>query len=104
MSWREWWFQITNDMFWPIVAVWLMILIAPREKKETNDNGIIQPPGLPILVYSREETVYGGDNPEASRNDIDGDERVRDRAAIGLAEYPPITPTPESLPGSAAGN
>jgi hypothetical protein len=103
---REWWFQITDYMFWPIVAVWIMILLNPRERpsKEENDNGIIQPTGLPLLVCTREETVHGGDIPEAGRDNIDGDERVRDRPTGGLAEYTPEIPIPDPIPGSGAGN
>jgi hypothetical protein len=103
---RQWWFQITNDMFWPIVAVWIMILINPRKhpSKKESDDGIIQPTGLPLLVYSREETVHGGDIPEAGRDDIDGDERVRDRSTSGLAEYTLEIPIPDPLQRSSAGN
>ena len=103
---REWWFQITDYMFWPIVAVWIMILLNPREhpSKEENDNGILQSTGLPLLVYTREEAVHGGDIPEAGRDDTDGDERIRDRSAGSLAEYTPEIPILKPLQGSSAGN
>lgn len=103
---REWWFQITNDMFWPVVAVWIIIMLNPREhpSKEENDDGIIQSTGLSLPVYLREETIPGGNIPEAGRDNIDGDERVHNRPTNGLAEYTLEIPIPDPLPGSSAGN
>lgn len=101
MSWREWWFQITNDMFWPVVAVWIMIMTIPRVRKKEDEDGDIHPTGLPILVYDREEALQRTDNSEASGSDLDGDERIFDRPTSRLAEYPPIAPEPDPIPGAS---